>query len=193
MDYPNDVIRTLFEKHTIRRFLPNPIDREQLELVVEAGLRAPSAGGAQSPTLLVCEDAEINRKLGQLNLALYDEGPYHVSDAQPSVLDDPALDDALYGAPAVVHCFTPRGWAYGAHDGSMAAAHMMIAAWSLGIGSCFVARADKVFERGWPREWARSCGVPDAGEGCFHLCLGYPSDWGWSPKPRYPDRLFWAG
>lgn len=192
MEYPNEVIKTLFEKHTIRRFKPDKVDREALELIVEAGLRAPSSGGTQGPTLLVCEDARMNRRLGVLNASLYDEGPYHVSSAQPSILDDPALDDALYAAPAVVHCFTPRGYAHSPFDGSMAAANMMVAAWSLGVGSCFVSRADRVFEVDWAREWARANGIPDEWEGCFHLCLGYPSDWGWSPKPRYPGRLFWC-
>ena len=56
MQYANETIRTLFEKHTIRKYLSDPVDRTVLETIVQAGLRAPSSGGAQGPVLLVCED-----------------------------------------------------------------------------------------------------------------------------------------
>lgn len=192
MEYPNDTIRTLFEKHTIRKYTDEPVARAELELIVQAGLRAPSSGGTQGPVLVVCEDREMNLKLGRLSKSLYDEGAYAVSSAQPSIADDDTLEDGFYGAPVMVHCFTPRNYSYSPFDGSMAAANMMTAAWSLDIGSCFVSRAQRLFEVDWAREWARDLGVSDDWEGCFHLCLGHPADWSWSPKPPYPDRLFWA-
>lgn len=192
MEYANETIRTLFEKHTIRKYLPDSVDRTALETIVQAGLRAPSSGGTQGPVLLVCEDRDMNLALGRLSKSLYDEGAYPVSSAQPSIADDDTIEDGFYGAPVMVHCFTPRGYSYSPFDGSMAAANMMIAAWSLGVGSCFVSRAERLFEVDWARAWAREKGIPDDWEGCFHLCLGYPFDDSWSPKPLYPDRLFWC-
>lgn len=192
MTYANPVIKTLFEKHTIRKYLDIPIDEKALNVIVEAGLRAPSSGGTQPTTLLVCQDKSVNLALGRLSRDLYDEGSYTVSSAQPSIADDPRIEDGFYGAPVVVHCFTPRGYSYAPFDASMAAANMMTAAWSLGVGSCFVSRAQRLFEVEWARDFARDNGISDDYEGAFHLTLGYAADDGWSPKPRYPGRIHWC-
>ncbi|MDO4503419.1 MAG: nitroreductase family protein [Coriobacteriia bacterium] len=191
-DFENPVIKALFERHSVRKFQDKPVDQEILRTIVEAGLRAPSSGGTQPTTLLVSTSKDMNLKLGRLSCDLYDEGLYPVSKAQPSIADDPTLKDGFYGAPVVVHCFTPRGYSYAPFDASMAAANMMIAAWSLGVGSCFVSRAQRLFEVDWARDFARENGIPDDYEGSFHLVMGYASDNAWSPKPLYPGRLHWC-
>lgn len=190
--YPNEVIRALFERHTIRKYFDKPIDANVLKTIVEAGLRAPSAGGAQSPTLLVCQDKQANERLGRISHDLYDEGYYPVSTAQPSTADDPANTDGFYGAPCIIHCFTPKGYDYADYDAAMSACYMMLAAWSLGIGSCFVSRAKRLFATEEGRAFARKHGIPNDYEGAFHLCLGHPSDTSWSSKPQYPDRVHWS-
>ncbi len=190
--YENETLKTLFEKHSIRKYLDRQVEREKLDVILQAGLRAPSSGGTQPTTFLVTQDRGLNLKLGRLSSNLYDEGYYPVSAAQPSTADDPSIEDGFYGAPIVVHCFTPRGYSYAPFDASMAAANMMTAAWSLGVGSCFVSRAERLFEVDWARDFARGNGIPDDYEGSFHLVLGYASDNAWSPKPLYPDRLHWA-
>lgn len=192
MDYQNETLRTLFEKHSIRKYLDKPIDEGTLGIIVDAGLHAPSSGGTQPTTFLVTTQKETNLALGRLSCELYDEGPYPVSSAQPSIADDPSLRDGFYGAPVVVHCFTPRGYSYAPFDASMAAANMMTAAWSLDVGSCFISRAKRLFEVEWARDFARANGIPDDYEGSFHLVLGYASDNSWSPKPQYPGRIHWC-
>ena len=99
MGYRNDTLRTLFEKHSIRKYLDKPIVEEALNIIVDAGLRAPSSGGTQPTTFLVTTQKETNLALGRLSCELYDEGPYPVSSAQPSIADDPSLRDGFYGAP----------------------------------------------------------------------------------------------
>ncbi len=190
--YPNETLRTLFEKHSIRKYLDTPVDQEALRTIIDIGLRAPSSGGTQPTTFLVTTHKEINLALGRLSCELYDEGAYPVSAAQPSIADDPTLEDGFYGAPVVVHCFTPRGYSYAPFDASMAAANMMTAAWSLGVGSCFVSRAQRLFRVEWARKFVREHGIPDDYEGVFHLVLGYAADDSWSPKPQYSGRIHWC-
>lgn len=192
MDYRNDTLRTLFDKHSIRKYLDKPVDKETLGIIVDAGPRAPSSGGTQPTTFLVTTQKETNLALGRLSCRLYDEGPRPVSSAQPSIADDSSLRDGFYGAPAVVRCFTPHGYSYAPFDASMAAANMMTAAWSLGVGSCFISRAERLFEVEWARDFARANGIPDDYEGAFHLVLGYASDDSWSPKPQCPGRIHWC-
>ena len=67
----------------------------------------------------------------------------------------------------------------------------MAAAWSLGVGSCFVSLAQRLFEAGWAREFARENGIPGDYEGAFHLVMGYAAGDAWSPKPQCPGRIHW--
>lgn len=92
----------------------------------------------------------------------------------------------------MIHLLTPRGYAYSPYDAAMSACYIMIAAWSLGIGSCYVSRADRLFEEEAPRAFAAEHGIPDVYEGACHICLGYPESAEHSPKPIYPGRVNFA-
>lgn len=189
--YQNPVMEALFERRSIRKYLDKALDPSVLQSIAEAGLRAPSAGGAQSPLLIVCQDRAINLKLGRLSHDIYDEGFYPVSTAQPSTADDPNNTDGFYAAPCVIHGFTPKNYEYAPFDAAMSASYMMLAAWSFGVGSCFVSRAKRLFETDEGKAFAQEQGVPSNYEGSFHLCLGYPRDISRSHKPLYEDRLRW--
>ena len=62
MDHRNETLQTLFEKHSIRKYLDKPIDEETLNIIVNAGLRAPSSGGTQPTTFLVSSSPPIKRQ-----------------------------------------------------------------------------------------------------------------------------------
>lgn len=175
----NDTVRVLLDRHTTRRFANRPVDQGLVDVVVECGNHAPSALGRRDPLIVACTDTHANRALGRLSRALSSERERglatHVSSDQPSVIDDPSIEDAFYGAPVMVYGFTPVGWEFASEDASIAADAMMVAATSLGLGTCYVSRARETFEVGWARQWASSQGVPASCEGAFALCLGYPA------------------
>ena len=189
--YANETIETLFERRTIRRFTSEPVDPHLLDLIVDAGLRAANAGGCQAPIFLVSQDAEINLMLGRLSHALYDEGYYHVSDAQPSIAGDARISNAFYDAPVVITVFTPKGWNYAMADAAMAASSMMNAAWSLGLGSCYVSRAERTFATPEGKHVMAESGIPDNYEAQLHVVLGHPASTARDAKPLYPNRVAW--
>ncbi|MDE7373997.1 MAG: nitroreductase family protein, partial [Odoribacter sp.] len=55
----NEVIRNLLERRTIRHYKEKQIAEEELQWILKAGLYASTAGGRQSPVMLVCQDKEI--------------------------------------------------------------------------------------------------------------------------------------
>lgn len=177
--HANDVVGVLLNRHTTRRFAQRPVEHDLVDVVVECGNRAPSALGRRDPLIVACADARANRALGRLSRALSSERERglatHVSSDQPSIIDDPSIEDAFYGAPVMVYGFTPAEWEFASEDASIAADAMMVAAASLGLGTCYVSRAKETFEVAWAREWASAQGVPTSYEGAFALCLGYPA------------------
>ncbi len=73
---------------------------------------APSAGGRQGVIFAVCQDREINERLGRIKRAnshpRMATATSYVSREQPSIADDPKLTNAFYDAPTVITFFAPK-------------------------------------------------------------------------------------
>lgn len=189
----NHVIDAIMKRRTIRNYAPEQIDSEKLQQILDAGLYAPTGGGRQSPVMLVCQNREANEQLGRLNRKLFGRananGIRFVSEAQKSIADDDSIQSGFYGAPTVITLFAPRAWAYGIHDCTPVAVTMSMAAWSLGIGSCYVSRAEETFETELGRELMAEAGIGRDYIARVHLCLGYPAGKVGEAKPRRQERI----
>ena len=60
------MLEAIHSARAIRRFKPDPVPEAVLTAVLDAAIRAPSAGNAQNWVFLIVRDAEQRRKLGVL-------------------------------------------------------------------------------------------------------------------------------
>ena len=60
------MLEAIHSARAIRRFKPDPVPEAVLTQILDAAIRAPSAGNAQNWVFLVVRDAEQRRKLGVL-------------------------------------------------------------------------------------------------------------------------------
>jgi nitroreductase len=183
-----DLIR---QRRSIRRFTSQPVDRADLEMIVEAGLYAPNAGGGQRSMIVALRDQLMVERVGCLNAACMDRSRLaggHVSADQPSLIDDPTIKSGFYGAAAVAVVFASRNFLYSIPDAFCAAENMVLMATSLGLASCIVARGEATFDNPDGEALLKQWGVPDGMVArCFvilgHVDGGYPA-----VKPRRPGR-----
>ena len=189
------VMETILHRRSIRRFAPEQIREETLAQILQAGLYAPSAGGRQGVLFAVCQDRAVNTRLGKIKRAnakprMAKNGNY-VSREQPSIADDPHLTDAFYGAPTVVTCFAPKGFLFAAEDCAAAAENMMLAADSLGVGSCYIGQGWTAFADPYGQEVLRQWHIPGDHYSVAQVLLGYPrrEDPHPTPKPRKEGRI----
>ena len=189
----NEVIKTILERRTIRKFQERQISREELDLILETGLYAPTSGGMQRVEMLVCQDKEINDRLGRINRNVFgranSDGIHFVSETQKSIADDDNIKSAFYDAPTVITLFAPADWIYNQQDCASVAITMSLAAWSLGIGSCYVSRAEETFASEYGREIMKKAGVSEDKTAFVHLCLGYPTTVTNEAKKRKEGRI----
>ena len=74
-------------------------------------------------------------------------------------------------------------------DGALVMGNLMNAAWSLGVGSCWINRALELFDRPEGKELLARWGLPATLRGVGNCILGYP-EWDVpTPKPRKPDYI----
>jgi nitroreductase len=192
----NDIVKNILERRSIRKYKPEQINREDLDIILEAGLYAPCAGGRQGVIMVACQNREINTELGEINRSFFhgrmSTATAYISKEQPSIADDPKINNGLYGAPTVIILFGARNFLYATPDCCVAAENIMLAAHSLGIGSCMVMRAEDTFENEFGKRLQKEWGVDESYQAKAFVILGYAATEPPKTKPRKESRVIYA-
>lgn len=161
----NQIIQSLLTRRSVRRYAEKQVPDELLDIVLEAGIYAPSGMNTQGVRLVAVRDKETRDLLSKLNAAVMG-----------------SAGDPFYGAPCVVVVLADPdlygGWV---EDGALALGNMMNAAHALGLGSCWIHRAKQVFDAPEGKELLKKWGLPENLRGVGNCILGYPEE---SPEPR---------
>ena len=168
----NETLKNLRERRSIRRYKKEQITEEQLNAILEAGTYAPTGMGAQSPLILVIQDAAVIAKLSGLNATVMG------TDSDP-----------FYGAPTLLVVLANRERSTCVEDGSLVMGNLMNAAHAVGVDSCWIHRAREVFEGDEGRALLRQWGIPDTYIGVGNCILGYRDCDYPEAKPRKADYI----
>ena len=189
-----DIIRT---RRSIRKYQDREIEREKLDLIVEAGLYAPNPGGRQGTRILLLDDPEMIEKIGVVNADCenrnWDVG---VSKDQPSIIDDKNIKSGFYGCRALAMICIPRARkdkvnAIGA--AFVCAQNMTLEAYDLGVSSVIVGRAEATFAQPGMRDLLDGWGLDPAYMPIVFVCLGYIDGEYPKIKPRNEGRYIYVG
>lgn len=184
----NETMQTILHRRSIRRFDEKQIEEDALQEILQAGLYAPGAGGRQGVLFAVCQTKEINERLGKIKRA--NSSPRmatasnYVSREQPSIADDLKLKNAFYDAPTVITLFAPKNFLFSPEDCAFAAGNMMLAADSLGIGSCYIGQGWTAFADPYGQEVLKKWEIPVDHYAVMQLLLGYPRGGDPHPAPK---------
>ena len=180
-------------RRSIRKYKPEQISRDDLNIILEAGLYAPCAGGRQGVIMIACQNRAINAELGKINHSLFQgrmsTATAYISKEQPSIADDANIKDGLYGAPTIITLFAPKNFLYATPDCCVAAENIMLAAHSLCIGSCMIMRAEDTFSSELGQKVQKEWGVDESYQAKIHIALGYPDGTTPQGKPRKENRI----
>lgn len=170
----NDIIKAMCDRRSVRAYKEDEVPRELIEQVVEAGLWAASGMGKQSPIILAITDRALRDTLAAAN-------------AKVMGVDT----DPFYGAPVVLVVLAPRDVPTHVYDGSLVMGNLMLAASTVGLGSCWIHRAKETFELPEFKQVLSELGVDGDYEGIGNCILGWPAEEP-EPKPRRDGRVVWA-
>lgn len=161
----NRTLETIYGRRTVRSFRTEQIPEEALEEILRAGRYAPSAMGLQGRFFTVVQNRELMRDIVS---ATEKKGGKFLPGHIP-----------FYNAPTVLVLSVPSTAKYGREDAACAIMNILNAAWSLGLGTCYVCSTNPGLND--PEITGRLC-LPDhyAPVGC--VCVGYPE--GMIPNPK---------
>ena len=160
----NETINNLVNRRSVRSYQNKQIDEEALQQILQAGLYAPSGMGRQPTIMVVIQDEATIKEVSRLNGAVMN------SDSDP-----------FYGAPTVIVVLADSTVPTYREDGSLVMGNLMNAAYSLGVGSCWINRAKEMFKTPRGKEYLNKWGLDDTYEGIAVCILGYANE---EPTPK---------
>ncbi len=175
----NEVLTAIFERRSVRKYKQDPIRDEYVDVIVQAGLHAPSSKNAQAWHILVIQNREtIDRVTEEVKAAILRAGV----EKYLALANNPKYRVNFTGAPvfAIVSA-NPAVTTCPAEDCSCLLENMFLAAHSLTIGSCWVNQLGCVTDEPRFREVLTALGVPAANKVYGAAAFGYAD--GPTPKP----------
>ena len=120
----NPVLSCIMARRSIRKYLDKPVEHEKLELIARAGINAPSGMNFQPWAVRVVEDQQL---INDVNEIFKQENPEQVKR-------DKDFKNMFRNAPNLICVCTPENG--GELDAGLLGENMMLAAQSLGLGTC---------------------------------------------------------
>lgn len=145
--------RILQERYSVRKYDPRPIEAEVMNQILEAGRLAPTGKNLQPQRIFVLQSPEALAK---------------VRSVCKCTFGAPAVLLVCWDEEAVWHNPLDGGSSIGEMDASIVTSAMMLRAWELGVGSCWV----KYFN---PADMIRAFELPQNLRPACLLDLGYPA------------------
>ena len=132
----NNTIKELIERQSVRLFTDKDISRDDRNLIIEAAVNAPTAGNQQMYTIIDCTSQDVKERL-----AILCDNQKFIAEAR-MVLIFCADYQKWYDTFESLN-LNPRHPDAGdlvlaINDALIAAQNSVTAAWSLGIGSCYI-------------------------------------------------------
>ena len=121
----NEVINTIMARRSVRKYLEKPVEHEKLEAVVRCGINAPSGMNRQPWIVRVVEDQQLLSAINEV---------YKAKNVD-AVSRDADFKNMFRNAPNIICVCTPAKGG-GELDAGLLGENMMIAAQSLGLGTC---------------------------------------------------------
>ena len=146
-----ELIKTRF---SVRSFQKTPLEEKTLTAILEAGRLAPTACNNQPQKVYAVNSAEKRAALAKVS---------------PCTFDAPTVLVVGYDRSRDWKNKRMPGYSSGETDAAIVCTHMMLAAWELGVGSCWVGvfNADDV---------SAALGLPENIRVTALMPMGYPTD-----------------
>ena len=182
----NPVIEAINTRRSIRAYDPTPIPREVINTIIEAGNQAPSQGRMvngeirfQPWRFVVVEDPAFKQTLVQTTLPIWKKFIENMKETLPEVYEkamtyyeamDEPKDMVFYSAPVILFVIGPASYAVSC---ALACENIMLAAHSLGLGSCYVGFGSMVKGNA---DVVQALELTDNEQIFGPIVLGYPKD-----------------
>lgn len=180
-DTTNQVIETIMARRSVRKYLPQPVNRDTMQVILDCGINAPNGQNKQSWAIRVVDNPEFINGLTEV-----------YKKANPRVAEDPNFRNMFRNAPTVVFIANDTSYDFSQVDCGLLGENMVLSAWSMGIGSCCLGSPIR-FMKTNPEaaEYLKRLNIPEGYDLLYCIAFGYPDE---SPaaKPRDTSKVMFV-
>ena len=162
-----EVFEAIKNRRSIRRFRKQEIEKEKIEKILEAATYAPSSGNLQNWEFILVKDENSKKEIAKISL-----NQKFIEEADFLII--------VCSNQEKISWYGERGKKlYAIQNCAAAIQNMLLAAHSLGIGSCWVGAFDDL-------ALIKFLNLPNHILPQAILAFGYPAE-----KPKMPERIDW--
>lgn len=173
-----EALEALLTRRSTRRFRPDAVEGEKLDLILRAAVQAPSGGNNQTSHFLVIRSKEIKDRLASMAEKAF-------AAMEPDENTYSSLRNAInaskrggyvfhYNAPVLILVANKHDYSNNIADCACTLENMMIAANALDLGSCWVNQLKWLNEDAGINAYLSSLGLKEGERVYGGVVIGYP-------------------
>jgi nitroreductase len=182
------VMDAIYKRRAVRSYLPQPIGKMAIQALLDAAVHAPTAIHEEAWAFAVIQDKEILYRLsesakkfvaGEIKAHPANHALAHFTQADFNVFYDAGTLIVIYGKP-IGPFVTADCW--------LAAENLMLAAYSMGFGSCVIGSAVSALNT---PEWKATLNIPAEMTAIAPIIVGVPNGEVQSTTRKPAEILIW--
>ena len=174
-------------RRSVRTYTAEPVSKEHIEAVLEAGIWAPTAMHREPLKFVVIEDKKLIKYVS-------DETKLLVQQTAPDLAKRFATPEDIicYNAPVLILICAEKTEQWGSLnllDGVLAAENMFLKAHDMGLGTCYMGWISRLTSK---PEVLKKLGVPEDHDMLVPFILGHPKAKPAVDKRKKPSIIKWV-
>lgn len=170
----SEIIEAIKKRRSVKKYKSDMPSEEIIMQIAEAGTYAPTGRNRQAPIILAVTNKEKRDWLSAKNAEILG------SDIDP-----------FYNAPVVFVVLYDKSINTGIYDATLVMQNLMLAADSLGLGSCWIHRAKETFETEEAKSFLKSLGIDGEYEAVGNCVVGYIEGEYPNVRPRKENYIYY--
>lgn len=166
------VIKSIMDRRSIRAYKPVPVGRDTMQVILECGVNAPNAMNSQNWEVRVLDNADEIAAITRLFAAEH-----------PDMAGRPGFVNMFRNAPTVAFVANKKDSGMSQIDCGLLGENMMLAAESLGIGTCCLGGPVAFLKTDAGKDFMERLDFSDGYELLYAIAFGYPDE-APAAKPR---------
>lgn len=183
------LIHAIYGRRSIRKYKDQNVPSELIEKLLDAAIQAPSSSNLQPWTFVVIQNPELLKfysdEAKKLVLKELEDSPD--SNRYKNILT-PSGFNIFYNARTLVIIYAKQTDIKSMGDCSMAAQNLMLTAYSLGLGTCWVGFATPLINS---KDFKIALDIPLTYHGVAPIIVGYPDITLADGSRKPPEVLVW--
>ena len=177
----NQVVETIMTRRSIRKYHPQAVARDTMDIILQCGINAPNGQNKQSWEVRVVDSPALLAEMKEAMAKGHPDMPVEM------------VAGCFRGAPTMVFIARDLNYDFSAYDCGLMAENMVLSAWSMGVGSiCLGSPVRFLTDNDACKPVLEKLGFSEGYELCLCVGFGYPDetpaakprDWG---KVKYVD------